>query len=92
MSGAFHAPIQFVLLCFLQVQYADAETRLHYNRFSYYNPNTARYLTQDPIGLADDENLYTYTPNPTRWIDPLGLSPSRQVVTAGGKYTGAIKR
>lgn len=56
-----------------QGQYFDAETGLHYNRHRYYNPSTARYLTPDPIKLAGGLNNYQYVPNPTGWVDPLGL-------------------
>lgn len=31
-------------------QYYDQETGLYYNVFRYYDPNTGRYITQDPIG------------------------------------------
>jgi len=57
-----------------QGQYFDAETGLHYNRHRYYNPGTGRYLTSDPIKLAGGLNNYQYVPNPTGWVDPLGLS------------------
>ncbi|MBH3361505.1 RHS domain-containing protein [Pseudomonas sp. URMO17WK12:I11] len=57
-----------------QGQYFDAETGLHYNRHRYYNPNTGRYLTADPIKLAGGLNSYRYATNPRGWIDPLGLS------------------
>ncbi|MBH3361508.1 RHS repeat-associated core domain-containing protein [Pseudomonas sp. URMO17WK12:I11] len=57
-----------------QGQYFDAETGLHYNRHRYYNPSTGRYLTADPVKLAGGLNSYRYVPNPTRWVDPLGLS------------------
>ena len=57
-----------------QGQYEDAETGLFYNRYRYYDPDTARYLTQDPIGLIGGSNLYKYAPNPVNWIDPLGLT------------------
>jgi RHS repeat-associated protein len=57
-----------------QGQYFDAETGLHYNRHRYYNPGTGRYLTPDPIKLAGGLNNYQYVPNPTGWVDPLGLS------------------
>ncbi|MFY3382547.1 RHS repeat-associated core domain-containing protein, partial [Paracidovorax sp. MALMAid1276] len=40
-----HQPIRF------QGQQFDPETNLHYNRFRYYDPNIAQYVTQDPIGL-----------------------------------------
>ena len=56
-----------------QGQYYDEEGGLHYNRHRYYNPNTGRYLTPDPIKLAGGLNSYQYVPNPTGWVDPLGL-------------------
>jgi RHS repeat-associated protein len=55
-------------------QYLDAETGLHYNYHRYYDPQTGRYLTPDPIGLAGGINLYTYAnENSINVIDPLGL-------------------
>ncbi|WP_205894569.1 RHS repeat domain-containing protein, partial [Pseudomonas viridiflava] len=57
-----------------QGQYFDAETGLHYNRHRYYNPGNGRFLTPDPIKLAGGLNNYQYVPNPTGWVDPLGLS------------------
>ncbi|KAB0563233.1 hypothetical protein JBE38_27475, partial [Pseudomonas sp. ICBG1301] len=33
-----------------------------------------RYLTPDPVKLAGGINAYQYVPNPTGWVDPLGLS------------------
>lgn len=57
-----------------QGQYYDAETGLHYNRYRYYDPAIAAYISQDPIGLSGGINLYRYVPNPLNWIDPLGLS------------------
>ncbi len=56
-----------------QGQYFDVETGLHYNRFRYYDPDVGRFVSQVPIGLAGRYNVYQYTPNPTGWIDPLGL-------------------
>ena len=40
------------------------------------DPDTARYLTQDPIRLVGGTNFYTY-PAPTGFIDPLGLVRTR---------------
>jgi len=57
-----------------QGQYFDAETGLHYNRHRYYNPSSGRFLTPDPIKLAGGLNNYQYVPNPTGWVDPLGLN------------------
>jgi RHS repeat-associated protein len=55
-------------------QYYDPETGLHYNYFRYYNPQTGRYITPDPIGLEGGINLWPYVAgNPVNFIDPLGL-------------------
>ncbi|MFI0907077.1 DUF6531 domain-containing protein [Streptomyces sioyaensis] len=56
-------------------QYFDPETGLHYNFHRYYDPETARYVTPDPVGLAPAPNPTTYVHNPHTWTDPLGLSP-----------------
>jgi RHS repeat-associated protein len=56
-----------------QGQYADAETGLHYNRHRYYSPAEGRFVHQDPIRLAGGDNVAQYAPNPTHWVDPLGL-------------------
>uniref|UniRef100_UPI00210B0EFD RHS repeat-associated core domain-containing protein n=1 Tax=Pseudomonas sp. H1h TaxID=1397280 RepID=UPI00210B0EFD len=63
-------PIRF------QGQYHDHETGLHYNRYRYYDPGVGRFVSKDPISYAGGLNLYAYAPNPTGWIDPLGLTPS----------------
>jgi RHS repeat-associated protein len=55
-------------------QYFDEETGLHYNRYRYYDPTLNRYLTQDPLGVAGGANLYSYVDNPTKSVDPLGLT------------------
>ncbi|MFB8441100.1 putative T7SS-secreted protein [Streptomyces niveus] len=60
-------------------QYYDPETGLHYNYFRHYDPETARYLTPDPLGLAPAPNPATYVHNPFTWSDPLGLSPYRDL-------------
>ncbi|WP_010568062.1 RHS repeat domain-containing protein, partial [Pseudomonas extremaustralis] len=67
-SGKIDNPLRF------QGQYFDQESGLHYNRHRYYNPDIGRYLTPDPVKLAGGINAYQYVPNPTGWVDPLGLS------------------
>ncbi|MCA1671734.1 MAG: hypothetical protein LC799_05865 [Actinobacteria bacterium] len=67
--GEAYTPLRF------PGQYFDPETGLHYNCHRYYDPASARYGTNDPIGLASGPNPHTYVPNPTHWIDPFGLAP-----------------
>jgi RHS repeat-associated protein len=52
----------------------DVETDLQYNRARWYDPNTGRWLTQDPMGFdAGDSNLYRYACNgPVGADDPTG--------------------
>ncbi|WDU60654.1 HNH/endonuclease VII fold putative polymorphic toxin [Pseudomonas poae] len=66
--GKVDNPLRF------QGQYFDQESGLHYNRHRYYNPDIGRYLTPDPVKLAGGINAYQYVPNPTGWVDPLGLN------------------
>ncbi|ATD59989.1 MAG: RHS repeat-associated core domain-containing protein [Janthinobacterium svalbardensis] len=68
VEGEIEQPLRF------QGQYEDGETGLFYNRYRYYDPDVARYVTQDPVGLLGGLNTYTYAPNPTGWNDPLGLA------------------
>ena len=68
VEGEIDQPLRF------QGQYEDGETGLFYNRYRYYDPDVARYVTQDPVGLLGGLNTYTYAPNPTGWNDPLGLA------------------
>ncbi|MFF0193381.1 putative T7SS-secreted protein [Streptomyces anulatus] len=56
-------------------QYFDPETGLHYNYFRYYDPEAARYLSQDPLGLTPAPNPVTYARNPSVRSDHLGLAP-----------------
>ncbi|QHM73338.1 RHS repeat-associated core domain-containing protein [Mixta intestinalis] len=80
LTQQVHNPLRF------QGQYYDKETGLHYNRYRYYNPHSGSFISQDPIGLLDGLNLYSYVPNPLGWIDPLGLDSC-----ALGKNMGARK-
>lgn len=56
-------------------QYHDLETGHHYNLHRHYDPETARYLTPDPLGLGPAPHPVAYVHNPHTWIDPLGLAP-----------------
>ncbi|MET7482555.1 putative T7SS-secreted protein [Streptomyces sp. NPDC005538] len=67
VNSAAYTPLRF------PGQYYDPETGLHYNYFRHYDPETARYVTPDPLGLSPAPNPLTYVPNPHIWVDPLGL-------------------
>jgi len=41
----------------------DRGLKLYYNRARYYNPKLARFISRDPIDIADDVNLYAYVGN-----------------------------
>lgn len=51
----------------------DADTGLYYNRYRFYDPDSAHYLTPDPVGLWAGLDVYRYVPDPVNTIDPLGL-------------------
>jgi RHS repeat-associated protein len=69
-------------------QYYDQETGLHYNYFRYYNPQTGRYITPDPIGLEGGINLFSYVANNSiNAVDPLGLLMYCSQLRVGNKTT-----
>jgi RHS repeat-associated protein len=56
-------------------QYHDVESGLHYNYFRYYEPETGRYITSDPIGLEGGLNTFAYVDSsPMRFFDVYGLA------------------
>ncbi|MCQ4084359.1 DUF6531 domain-containing protein [Streptomyces sp. RB6PN25] len=67
-AGAVDCPLRF------PGQYADEETGWNYNFFRHYDPETARYTSPDPLGLAPAPNQFAYVGNPFSWSDPLGLA------------------
>jgi RHS repeat-associated protein len=60
----------------------DAETGLWYYRARYYDANTGRFLSEDPLGFAaGDTNLSRYVGNgPTNWVDPEGMQRRRSQI------------
>ena len=41
----------------------DNQIRLYYLRARFYDPKIWRFVSRDPIGIADDVNLYAYVSN-----------------------------
>ncbi|MEM6533404.1 MAG: RHS repeat-associated core domain-containing protein [Myxococcota bacterium] len=57
-------------------QYFDAETGLHQNWYRYYDPNTGRYISEDPLvrqvpGFIQSAFSFVES-NPLRHVDPDG--------------------
>ncbi|MFJ9806556.1 RHS repeat-associated core domain-containing protein [Streptomyces wuyuanensis] len=79
-DAAAYTPLRF------PGQYYDPETELHHNYFRHYDPQTARYLSLDPLGLDAAPNPATYVDNPHTLTDPLGLAPCDESdVSWGGR-------
>jgi len=58
----------------------DPETKLYYYRARYYDPQGGRFISEDPSGLGDGPNLFSYVGNgPTGWIDATGRGKMRPV-------------
>jgi RHS repeat-associated protein len=54
----------------------DPDTGLMYYRARWYSPETGRFISEDPIGLAGGINLYAYVGNnPLMYTDPSGHHP-----------------
>ena len=74
-------------------QYTGREndgTGLYYYRSRYYNPATARFISEDPIGWASGQtNAYAYVNgNPVQFTDPFG--ESKLMPITGGPRGGFI--
>ncbi|MGE9269527.1 MAG: RHS repeat domain-containing protein, partial [Verrucomicrobiales bacterium] len=72
-------------------KYQDNETNLLYYGFRYYNPETGRWLSRDPIAERGGLNLYAFVGNNgVNWVDILGLAAGESceywiVASHGGK-------
>ncbi len=91
-TGENTTPIGF------QSKYHDTESGLYYYYHRYYDPNTGRFITEDPIGIAGGLNLYkAFGNNPVSYVDPWGLMPPSPGYYLSGYYRywakvrGAIK-
>ena len=67
----------------------DEATKLQYNLNRWYDANTGRWTSEDPIGLrGDPTNLYRYVSNaPSSYRDPRGLDVYVETTAqVGGKH------
>jgi RHS repeat-associated protein len=85
-QAGFKNPLRF------QGQYFDHETGLHYNRYRYYDPETGRFISRDPIGYSGGLNLHVYAPNPVAWVDPFGLDVQANRAQGNAGRDALIKR
>ena len=72
----------------------DYDTALYYFRNRWYEPETGRWLSPDPIGISGGLNLYAFCGNdPVNFVDPMGLAIVRNntpwpIVVSGGLGSG----
>ena len=66
---------------------------LYYNRLRFYNAGGGRFISEDPLGVLDAENPYSYaSDNPASYIDSTGEFPLFVILPAiGGLINGSIK-
>jgi len=54
----------------------DTETNLYYYRARYYDPNSGRFLSEDPLRFLAGVDFFRYADNnPVFWRDASGLTP-----------------
>jgi RHS repeat-associated protein len=72
----------------------DYTTQLYHFRARWYDSETGRWLSNDPIGISGGLNLYAFCSNdPVNFVDPMGLAivknkTSWPIVVSGGLGEG----
>jgi len=68
-TGSLVNPFQYT------ARESDTDTGLYYYRARYYDPQTGRFLSEDPTGFAAGADFYSYGGNsPSNFVDPTGLA------------------
>ncbi len=68
----------------------DWSTGLMYFRARWYNPQTGRWLSKDPIGISGGLNQYVFVGNnPVNYFDPYGENAAVIVAGSSGAASGA---
>jgi RHS repeat-associated protein len=63
----------------------DYTTQLYHFRARWYDPETGRWLSNDPIGISGGLNLYAFCSNdPVNFVDPMGEKVYRVCTTTLG--------
>ncbi|APR80670.1 Rhs-family protein [Minicystis rosea] len=71
--------------------YADEETGLLYTIRRYFDPETARWLSIDPLLILSGGDLFGLTKSPTFTVDPLGMQETPPVGIYGNSMPGLEK-
>jgi len=86
-SGSLTNPFQYT------AREHDSETSLYFYRARYFDPNAGRFLSEDPLGLKDNVDMYVYVHNkPVNFNDPFGLYTLKGYFPPGyaGQLSNAI--
>jgi len=75
---------------FFAGHFQDPGTGMYFAPYRWYDPEVARWMSRDPLGMINGPNLYEYVlDNPMLYIDPLGLT-CREWLDAGIAVAGFV--
>ena len=74
-------------------QVHDLATGLCHHRFRVFDPETATFVSADPLGFPGGQNPWAFPSDPMRLADPLGLAACNEThATRGDAETAARQR